>query len=182
MTDCYFCEILKGKVKAHKIYEDENTVVIAHPEPAVPGHLLIFPKTHHTIFELMPDSEAEHLFNLANKMSMAVFEALHAKGTNMIVQNGAAAGQEIPHFAMHIIPRNENDGLELLWEPRQLNEEEMSTVELKLKEGCKNIGKIPVPEKKAEAKKTEAKEEKKEPGKAEKKRENYLIKQLERMP
>ena len=105
---------------------------------------------------------------------MAVFEILQAKGTNILIQNGVAAGQKTNHFMVHIIARKENDGLDFQWQSKQLNEEEMSTIELKLKEGTKGIGNF-------------EKEEKK-PVKIDKeieridKEENYLIKQLNRIP
>ncbi len=54
--------------------------------------------------------------------------------------NGVPAGQTVAHFIIHVIPRLENDGVNLQWRPKQLTEEEMSTIELKIKEQTKNIG------------------------------------------
>jgi len=118
------------------------------------------------------------MFNIANKLSSAVFEAIGAKGTNIMVQNGVEAGQLVPHFAIHIIPRNENDNINFQWQPRQLTQEEMSTVELKLKQGAESIGQFETEEKKepVEVEKKVEKIKKKEKG------ENYLLKQLERIP
>ncbi len=172
---CALCnEIKQGK---NKIYEDEHIYAVIHPKPASPGHMVVFPKKHYQILEQVPDFEVAKLFDVANKLSTAVFESLKVHGTNIIVQNGLAAGQSIPHISLHIIPRMENDGINFQWEPRQLNEEEMSTVELTLKDASDSVGGF-------------EKEEKKEPVKVEKKikkiktskQENYLIKQLERIP
>lgn len=178
MTDCLFCKAVKGKTKLEKIYEDKKAIAAMHPAPASLGHVLVFPKTHYQIVEQIPDYEIASLFKLVNKLSSAVFEALGVKGTNIIIQNGVAAGQEIPHVCIHIIPRDDNDNINLLWKPKQLNEEEMSTVELKLKEGTKDIGSFETEEKKAPVKI----EEKTEKLKQTEKGENYLIKQLERIP
>ena len=178
MSDCILCSAVKGKSKLDKIYEDENFIAVMHPNPAALGHAIIFPKKHYQIFEQIPDYEIASLFNLTNKISIAIFEALQSKGTNIIVQNGVAAGQEIPHVSIHIIPRDENDNLNFQWPPKQLNEEEMSTVELKLKEGAKNIGTFEKEEKKVPIKIEEKTEKIKQPEKG----ENYLIKQLERIP
>lgn len=180
MSKCSFCSILQGKTKAEKIYEDTNTLAVLHPKPAAPGHILILPKKHYQIFEQLPDYEAASLLKTVNKTSIALFEAIHPKGTNIFIQNGVAAGQEIPHLSVHIIPRDENDNIPLTWAPKQLNEEEMSTVELKLKKGAENIGDFEKEEKKEIVNLDEKKPVKKL--KFPEKGENYLIKQLERIP
>jgi len=115
-----------------------------------------------------------HLSKITNKISIAVFEALQAKGTNILIQNGITAGQKTNHFMIHIIPRKENDGLDFQWQPKQLNQEQMSTIELNLKEATKGIGDFEKEEKKPV--RLDKKIEKID------KEENYLIKQLNRIP
>lgn len=179
MTTCKYCNILKGESKAENIYEDPKMLAILSPTPAVLGHIILFPKKHYAIIEQIPDYEIAELFKAANKLSSAVFEALQPKGTNIIIQNGLAAGQtDVPHVGIHIIPRNDNDGINFQWQPKQLTEEQMSTVELKLKEASRGIGNFQKEEKKEPVKiETKAKEIKES-----KKGENYLLKQLNRIP
>ncbi len=178
MTDCIFCNTVKGKTKLEKIYEDKDFIAVAHPRPAVPGHVFVFPKQHYQIFEQVPDYEVAALFNVVNKISVAVFEAVKAAGTNIILQNGVAAGQEIPHICVHIIPRNEGDGLDFQWEPKPLTEEQMSAVEKKVKEASGEVGQFEDKKKKEPIKiEKKVKKVKDEEGK-----ENYMIKQLERIP
>ena len=174
MSDCQVCELKKSK---DLLYEDKTVFALLHPEPAGIGHIIVAPKKHYQIVEQMPDYEFAHLFDIANKLSSAVFEGIGAQGTNIMIQNGVEAGQGIPHVLLHIIPRRENDGLDFQWPPKQLTEEQISTVELQLKEEAKNIGGF-------------EKSQKTEPIKLDKKREqikmsdqeNYLIKQLRRIP
>ena len=120
-------------------------------------------------------------------VSIALFESVSAQGTNLLIQNGTVAGQEVPHVSVNIIPRKENDGLNLQWDVKQLDEEEMSTIELTLKEGIVALEKE---DKKTEGILTEetikhptqdplTQEEKSQNSKRE---ENYLIRQLRRMP
>lgn len=176
-TSCALCqEIVKGK---QKIYEDDVVYAVLHPKPASLGHMVVFPKKHYQIIEQVPDYEFGHLFNIVNKLSTAVFEGAAAQGTNIIIQNGLAAGQNIPHVSVHIIPRRENDNLVFQWTPKQLSEEEMSAVELQLKEEAKGIGDFQK-EPKPEPIKLEKKPEKIKPGLSD--QENYLIKQLRRIP
>ena len=130
-NDCEYCGFANHPLK---IYEDRAFVVLLHPAAAIHGHMLIVPKGHYQIIEQVPESEIGGIFQLANKVSASLFESLNIQGTNILVQNGIPAGQSQPHFCLHVIPRRENDKLKLEWQPRQLNEEEMSTVELHLKE------------------------------------------------
>lgn len=182
--DCAACEWIE---KDEKIYEDELAIAVLARQAIVPGHIMLLPKKHYTILEQVPDYEMAHLAKIANKLSIALFESLKISGTNILVQNGLAAHQALPHFIIHIIPRVEGDNLNFQWKSRQLSEEEMSTVEISLKDASKTAGAIekekPKPidldaRKPGELKSTEPVREK-----AEKSEEiNYLIRQLERIP
>ena len=174
---CVFCQAAKGKAKLEKIYEDKEIIAALHPRPASKGHIIVFSKTHYNIVEQIPDYVIGDIFKKINKLSVAAFEGVKSQGTNIIIQNGVAAGQEIPHICIHIIPRNENDGINFQWQPKQLTEEEMSTVELSLKQEAENIGGFQKEEKKEPIKLDE-----KKPEKVLSDEENYLIKQLERIP
>jgi len=176
---CILCNTVEGETKLEKIYEDDKVTAVVHPRGAAVGHVFVFPNEHYQIFEQVPDYEVEHLFDVVNKISIAVFEALGVQGTNIILQNGLAAGQEIPHVCIHIIPRKEGDDLDFQWEPKRLTEEQISTVEEKLKNVASDIGSFEKEKKKKEVK---VKKEKKKRLKAEKEKENYMIKQLERIP
>ncbi len=137
---CIVCQIASGRIPSKKVYEDDLALAVLDINGANPGHCFVFPKNHYPILEQVPDAEIGKLFQAANKVSTAIFESLGVQGTNIFVANGLPAGQTIAHFTINVIPRKENDGINLQWQPRQLSEEEMSTVELKLKEHTKNIG------------------------------------------
>jgi histidine triad (HIT) family protein len=137
---CEYCEIVSGKSKAVKIFEDAKVVAILSDRPAAAGHILLMPKEHHPIIEQVPDYIIAHLFVVANKLSVSAFEGMNAMGTNIMVNNGVAAGQNSAHFMIHIIPRRENDGLNLTWQPKQLSQEEFATTELQVNEFTKSIG------------------------------------------
>ncbi len=171
---CVICETVEKK--QGMLFEDEHLAVLLAPQPAVGGHILLVPKKHAAILEQVPDFVIGKMFDKANKVSMAVFEALGAEGTNIISNNGIAAGQTTNHFTINVLPRRENDGLDFNWKTKQLSEEEMSTIELKLKEETKNVGAF---EKEKEKPKVI---EKPKEIKADEDEENYLLKQLERLP
>jgi histidine triad (HIT) family protein len=171
---CTICDLLASK--QGMLFEDEQIAIVVAPKPATAGHVLLAPKQHAAILEQVPDFVVGKMFDKANKVSVAVFEALGAEGTNILVNNGIAAGQTANHVVLNVLARRENDGLNFAWQPKQLSEEEMSTIELKLKDETKNIGAF-------EKEKQKPKElPKPEEIKQAEKEINYLLKQLERLP
>lgn len=172
---CLVCQIVGNRVPSKKIYEDDFVIAVLDVNGANPGHCFVIPKTHYPIIEQVPDAEVGRLFQVSNKISTAIFDSLGAQGTNIFVANGIPAGQTVAHVTINVIPRKENDGINLQWQPRQLSEEEMSTVELKLKDQAKNIGRFETeakPAKIAAPKLAQVSEEE----------EEYFSRQLERLP
>lgn len=129
---CNICNKIKNKEGV--VYASDNVAIIIPDEAITQGHLVIVPVNHYPILEAVPNDVLSEMFVVANKTGMAIFESIGAQGTNILIQNGIAAGQESPHVMLHVIPRKENDGLDFQWTPKQMNEEEMSTIELKIKE------------------------------------------------
>lgn len=174
-AECLVCQIIENSIPSKKIYEDGSAIAILDVNGSSPGHCFVIPKKHYPIIEQVPDIEIAGLFQVSNKISSAIFESLGAQGTNIFVANGIPAGQTVAHFMINVIPRKENDGINLQWQPKQLNEEEISTIELKLKEQTKNIGYFEKEEKKprVQAPKPVAFSEEEE---------EHFIKQMRRLP
>jgi histidine triad (HIT) family protein len=129
MKDCDICKILENKESFRLVYEDELCFAILHESPAVPGHTLVIPKQHAPIIEELDDNSAQHIFVIANKVSSALFDSLGAHGTNIILNNGVSAGQELPHVVVNVLPRKENDGLDLDWQGKKAGESELKAVQ-----------------------------------------------------
>ncbi len=120
---CEYCEMAEQQ---RNLIISEQDVVIAMPESALAaGQVAIFPRRHFTIMEMVPEDIMQKCLILANKAGISIFEALGCQGTNVLVQNGVSAGQKVPHFSLAVIPRRENDGINLQWKTQQLLEEEM---------------------------------------------------------
>lgn len=176
---CEYCEIIQ-KQKNTLLYEDDILVVFLVPRPVTAGHLIVLPKKHTPIFEEVDDSIAGHVFGIANKMAIAVFEAIGATGTNIIVQNGVSAGQSAAHFCINVIPRREKDGLSYDWQTQQMPEEQLKAIAQMIKNQLgtgpqeQTVASTPVQNitPLSDTKSEESEENK----------DNYLIKQLKRMP
>ncbi len=175
---CLICQIVANRVPSYKIYEDDLTLAILDVNGANPGHCFVIPKNHYPIIEQVPDAEIANLFSVANKISSSIFENLKAQGTNIFVANGIPAGQTVAHFMINVIPRSENDGINLQWKPKQLSQEEMSTVELKLKDGIKDavVGKV------EEIETPKPTQEQPQTGPVSDDEDDYFIRQINRIP
>ena len=162
--------------KENILFQDEQIMVVLPERPATPGHLIVMPKEKKPILEAIPDFMIGHMTGIANKLSIALFEGLQASGTNIIIQNGVAAGQTLPHVQMHVIPRRQDDKLPLDWEPKQIPPDQLGDLEQKIKKECDSIGPFQLEEKKPIEMGKDV--EKIEEGE----QVNYLIKQLQRIP
>ncbi len=110
---CPFCQIVAGKIPARKIYEDDKVVAVLDINPAAAGHTLLMPKEHYAIMPMVPEETLAHLGKIAKGIAKAFQKRLFAKGTNIFIANGAAAGQQVQHFLFHVIPREDGDGIEV---------------------------------------------------------------------
>ncbi|MCM1044781.1 MAG: HIT family protein [Candidatus Gastranaerophilales bacterium] len=115
--DCIFCRIVSGEIPSKTLYEDDAFKVILDLEPATKGHALILPKSHAAnLFEL-PDETASKVLVLAKKLAVQMTDKLHCDGVNLVQNNGEAAGQTVMHFHLHMIPRYQEDGQKINWQP-----------------------------------------------------------------
>lgn len=129
---CIFCQIISGRVQSKKVYEDEKCIAILDINPANPGHVLLLPKEHYSIMPQLSEEEIAHLFVISKTISNAALRSLGVQGTNIIVQNGIAAGQKAQHFMIHIIPRKEEDNINFNLPQKEIPENELEAIRKKL--------------------------------------------------
>lgn len=115
MADCVFCRIIAGEIPCTRVYEDDRCLAFMDIGPISPGHVLLIPKTHYESVMEMPPEDVAHLGARVPALARAVKEALEAHGVNVLQNNGATAGQVVPHVHVHLIPRWPNDGLGFRW-------------------------------------------------------------------
>lgn len=132
--DCIFCKIANGEIPSKTLYEDEAFRVILDLGPATKGHALILPKDHAAnLFEL-PEETAAAAMVVAKKMAQKMKDKLHCDGLNLVQNNGEVAGQTVMHFHLHMIPRYEGDGQNILWNPGTSTPEELEAVRKEITE------------------------------------------------
>lgn len=129
MADCIFCRIVRGEVPARRVYEDEHAVAFLDAFPLARGHTLVVPRSHVERVEELHDQQAKAVFAAVHKLAGRVQRACGAQGATIAVNDGRAAGQEVPHVHVHIVPRFPGDRAgpihALAWERPKVSGEEM---------------------------------------------------------
>ena len=133
MDNCIFCKIIAGEIPSAVIFEDEEFKAILDRFPGNIGHVLVLPKKHYSnIFDIDEDV-AGRLFRLATKIAKNMKEVLGFESMNVVQNNGSLAGQTVHHFHLHLIPRYENDKVQIKWEQLDLTDEQIAEIQNKLK-------------------------------------------------
>ena len=111
---CIFCKIIAGEMPATMVAEDEVTIAFMDINPVNEGHLLVVPREHHQSIASIPGSVLSHMALIARWLTAALRASLvRTEGVNLYLADGAAAGQEVPHAHLHVIPRWRGDGIRI---------------------------------------------------------------------
>lgn len=128
MQQCPFCLIASGKLPTKKVYEDNNFIATLEINPANPGHVILFPKKHYQYLSLLSDKEVSEMFIIANNIAKVLLQELKAKGINLYLASGEAAGQRVNHISLNIIPRFENDEIRFVWNTKKVSETDLEKI------------------------------------------------------
>ena len=110
---CTFCDLIGGAGEVSVCYEDSVALAFMDIQPVNSGHVLVVPRRHYESLEDLPAELAAHLFEVALQLEPAVRQVTRAQGINMVVNSGKAAGQDVFHYHVHLIPRRLGDGFDI---------------------------------------------------------------------
>jgi histidine triad (HIT) family protein len=123
--DCIFCAIVAGDAPATIVDEDEHTVAFMDIHPWTRGHALVIPREHHKNLYEIPDEALAQTMRAAKRLALRVRDNLGADGVNLLNSTERAAWQTVFHFHVHVIPRYEDDPLELPIRPQEGDPDEI---------------------------------------------------------
>lgn len=112
-SHCIFCDIMKGAAEVSVCYEDSSAVAFMDIQPVNQGHTLVVPRQHFESFQDLPTELGMHLFEVAMRLGPVIRRVGGADAMNLIVSSGEAAGQDVYHFHIHLIPRHAGDGFDV---------------------------------------------------------------------
>lgn len=121
-----FTKIEQGIIPSTKIYEDELCFVILDINPVKKGHSLVIAKSVYPNIGSTPDETLTHMILVAKRIEARQREVLGNQGSNIIINNDPASGQEVPHLHIHVIPRFEGDGRKHFQEHDKYSDGEMA--------------------------------------------------------
>lgn len=108
---CIFCSIIDGDAESSPVIETARVKAFMDIGPINPGHVLVVPKVHAgSIVDLDPDDGAD-MFRVSQVITSALYRSsIPSDGVNVMLSDGEAAGQEVLHVHLHVVPRFWNDG------------------------------------------------------------------------
>jgi histidine triad (HIT) family protein len=126
--DCIFCKIIAGEIPSQRVDEDEHTVAFMDLNPWTRGHALVVPKAHSKDLLEISDEDLAHTARAAKRLTERMVDRLGCDGVNLLNSCGQAAWQTIFHFHIHVIPRYDDDPLQLPTKPQEADPEELAKV------------------------------------------------------
>jgi histidine triad (HIT) family protein len=112
-THCAFCDLINGAGEVSVCYEDSDAMAFMDIQPVNSGHVLVAPRQHYESLFDVPSELGDHLFHVTMRMASAIRRVTGCEDMNIVVSSGAAAGQDVFHYHVHIIPRREGDGFDV---------------------------------------------------------------------
>jgi histidine triad (HIT) family protein len=112
-THCTFCNLIRGAAEVSICHEDADSMAFMYIQPVNAGHVLVVPRAHYESLLDVPPEIGLHLFRVTMKLAGAVRKVTNCDDMNIVVNSGAAAGQDEPHYHVHIIPRRHGDGFDI---------------------------------------------------------------------
>ena len=131
--NCIFCKIVQKEADASFVYEDEQVIAFMDIRPVSEGHTLVITKQHFVDIFDIPETLISKLQVLTKRVALAVKKVTNADGISVVQQNGKAAGQDIFHIHVHIIPRFEGQKMPQFGELRVQDRENLEDVAIKIR-------------------------------------------------
>lgn len=120
-----FTKIINGEIPSVQLYADDLCVVILDIAPACKGHALVISREPYPTLSDCPQQVLGHLMSIVKRVDTVQRGQLGADATNIVINNGPAAGQEVPHLHIHVIPRFVDDGKRFVLEKEHYDEGEI---------------------------------------------------------
>ena len=124
--DCVFCRIAAGELPAHVVYQDDRVMAIMDLGHVNPGHTLVLARHHAETMMDLDEDPAAQAFRIANRIARVLERTYAPAGQTILQANRPAGFQTVGHFPLHVLPRHDNDGVELTWPAKHPPQEELA--------------------------------------------------------
>jgi histidine triad (HIT) family protein len=111
MAGCVFCDIVAGERPSSIAYQDATCTAFMDIQPVNPGHTLVVPNEHAASLAELDPEVGGRMFQVAQRIAQALRDSeIRCEGVDLILADGAAAGQDVFHVHLHVLPRYRGDG------------------------------------------------------------------------
>ena len=117
--ECIFCRIVNHELPAARVHEDALTLAFMDIGQVTPGHVLVATKRHAATLLDLTHEEAGAVMQAAQQIAKAQQAAFAPAGITLLQANGAAGGQTVAHFHVHVVARDPGDGVSFAWPRKQ---------------------------------------------------------------
>jgi histidine triad (HIT) family protein len=133
--NCIFCKVVAGEIPGEQIDSDERTITVLDINPATRGHAVVIIREHAADLFEIDDENLLASMQAARRVAERMRATLQPAGFNILHNIGRAAWQSIFHFHVHVIPRYEDDPLQLPWVPGPADPAELAQVAEQIRGG-----------------------------------------------
>ncbi len=106
---CFMCEVVAGREKKGIVEATEMTLTLVNWSQFEWGQVYVIPSRHAPTLLDLTDEEMTAIMRAVRRVADAQIRAYDPDGLNLIQNNGVIAGQEVPHFHMHVVPRRKEE-------------------------------------------------------------------------
>jgi histidine triad (HIT) family protein len=117
VAGCVFCAIVRGELPAEVVLRTDEVCAFLDARPLFLGHVLVVPRAHVETLGDLDQAQVAPLFIAVQKIARAVGRGLGAAGSFVALNNRVS--QSVPHLHVHVVPRNQKDGLRGFFWPRK---------------------------------------------------------------
>jgi histidine triad (HIT) family protein len=136
MSDCIFCDIVAREAPASLVYQDSATIAFMDISSLNSGQVVVIPRKHFAHLKDMDEATGESLFTASTRVCQAIRNSgIPCDGINLFLADGEAAGQEIFHIHILIIPRLKNDAMKITGNWQQPTRRELDKLAEKIRQG-----------------------------------------------
>ena len=130
IPSCIFCDILTGLAPASFIYQDDLCAAFMDIRPVNPGHVLVVPRAHTELLTELDEASVGHMLKVAQQVDVALrTSGIKCEAASLIIADGRAAGQDVFHVHLHVIPRFRGDGHHFHLNPSAFNHPTVAELE-----------------------------------------------------
>ena len=132
--DCIFCGIAAGEVPGEIVDQDDRTLAFLDINPWTRGHSLVIPRAHSRNLYEVAEDELAATMSAAKRLAERMRDRLRCDGVNVLNACEPAAWQTVFHFHLHVIPRYEDDPLQLPTRPQEADKEDLAKLAEELRD------------------------------------------------